>query len=148
MSRLALPLLPVAAPVRLAVAASGTLLLVGMLLGVWKWRQMLRAPSHAAHPYVDIAHRAALLYAFACLVLAALVAASPFPAAVNLAAVVGPIAFFAAAVATYARLGAAARTDNQFRARSFATTTGMWILTVAEVAGAAVALAGFLAGTA
>jgi hypothetical protein len=134
--------------VRLAVAASGTLLLVGMLLGIWKWRQMLRAPSHAAHPYVDIAHRAALLYAFACLVLAALVAASPLPAAVNLAAVAGPIAFFVSAVVTYARLGMAARTENQFEARTFTTTTGMWLLAVAEVGGAAVALAGFLMGTA
>jgi hypothetical protein len=63
--------------VRLAVAATGVLLLAGMLLGVWKWRQMLGRPSHVAHPDVDIAYRAVLLSAFAALVLAALVAHSP-----------------------------------------------------------------------
>jgi hypothetical protein len=140
--------LSLSAAARLAVACAGLFLLAGMLLGTWKWRQMLTGPSHAAHPYVDIAHRAALLYAFACLVLAALVAPSPFPPAVNVAAVAGPVTFFAAATVTYTALGARAHTDNQFRRRTLTTTAGIWLLTVAEVGGAAVALAGFVAGTA
>lgn len=137
-----------ALPVALAVAAAGVLLLVGMVMGVVKWRQMLTSPIHQAHPYVDIAHRAALMYAFASLVLAALVVPGWLPLRVAVAAVVGPEIFFAAAVATYIRLGVAARTENQFTRRGFTTTTGMLLLSAAEIGGTVVALAGFVASVA
>ncbi len=48
---------------RLALLASGITLLAALVLGVWKYRQILTTPEHRAHVYIDIAHRAALLYA-------------------------------------------------------------------------------------
>ena len=43
------------------------------VLGVWKYRQMASSPDGLAHPYVDTAHRAALLYSFATLLIAVFV---------------------------------------------------------------------------
>ena len=40
---------------------------------VWKYQQMATAETHLAHPYVDTAHRAALLYSFATLLVATFV---------------------------------------------------------------------------
>lgn len=45
--------------------AAGLTFLLALVLGVWKYRQMATSPDHRAHPYVDIAHRSALLYSFA-----------------------------------------------------------------------------------
>lgn len=55
------------------VLASGLIFLWSLVLGIWKYRQMATSPDHVAHPYVDIAHRAALLYAFATMLLAVFV---------------------------------------------------------------------------
>ena len=55
---------------------------------------MAASEDGLAHPYVDIAHRAALLYSFATLLLAAFVELSGFPTAVNLIAAFVPIFFF------------------------------------------------------
>jgi hypothetical protein len=54
--------------------------------GVWKYRQITTSDDHRAHPYVDIAHRAALLYSFATLPLAVFVELSAWPTWVNLTA--------------------------------------------------------------
>lgn len=118
--------------------------MTALLTGVWKYRHMLVAEGHLAPFYVDTAHRAALLYTFAALLLARLVEESPFSPAVNLAAIGGPLAFFATAIATYIRLGAENRTENQFHERTFATTWGMAALIIAEIGGFGVLLAGFL----
>ena len=129
---------------KIALTASGTFFLTALLTGVWKYRHMLLHESHLAPAYVDTAHRAALLYTFAALLLARLVEESPFPPAVNLLAIGGPLAFFAVAIATYVGLGLENRTDNQFRERNFNTTWGMAALIVAEIGGFAVLFAGFL----
>ena len=47
---------------RLTLLAAGLIFLLSLALGVWKYRQMAVSENHLAHPYVDIAHRAALLY--------------------------------------------------------------------------------------
>ena len=129
--------------VLLATAACGVFFLTALLLGVWKWRAMLRAPDHLAPHYVDTAHRAALLYSFACLVLVHFAELSPFAEVVNVAAVGLPLLFFAVAIATYVQLGWLDATDNAFAQRNFATTTGMVLLAAAEIGGFAVLLAGF-----
>jgi hypothetical protein len=105
---------------------------------------MLRAPDHLAPHYVDTAHRAALLYSFACLVLVHFAELSPFAEAVNVAAVTFPLVFFAVAIATYVQLGWRDTTDNAFEKRDFGTTTGVALLAVAEIGGFAVLLAGFV----
>lgn len=125
-----------------ALAASGGFLLAGMVLGVWKYRWMLDDPSHRAPVYVDVAHRAALMYSFACLVLRELAALSPYSAGVTLAATMTPIALFATAVLTYVWHGLRRRTDNQFSERNLMTTWGMVVLVVGEISGVAVLLWG------
>jgi hypothetical protein len=129
---------------KIALTAAGTFFLTALLTGVWKYRHMLLSDGHLAPVYVDTAHRAALLYTFAALLLARLVEESPFPLAVNVAAIGGPLAFFAIAIATYVRLGYENRTDNQFRVRNFNTTWGMAALIVAEIGGFGVVFVGFL----
>ncbi len=44
------------------IGAAGVIFLLALVLGIWKYRQMATSPDHLAHPYVDIAHRSALLY--------------------------------------------------------------------------------------
>jgi hypothetical protein len=103
------------ASVQCAVLGAGGLLLVGMLTGVWKYASLMRSPARRAHRYVDIAHRASLMYSFAALVLAALAALSVWPEAINCAAVVANLVFFAAAIGTYVVHGWLRDTDNQLR---------------------------------
>jgi hypothetical protein len=132
------------ASVLVATAACGVFFLTALLLGVWKWRAMLRAHDHLAPHYVDTAHRAALLYSFACLVLVHFAELSPFAEPVNVAAVSFPLIFFAIAIATYIQLGWLDTTDNAFEQRNFSTTTAVALLAVSEIGGFAVLLAGFV----
>lgn len=101
--------------VHLAQLSCGALFLVGLLTGVWKYRCMIVDPDGQAPVYVDICHRAALMYAFACLVLAEFARLSTWPPLVNLIAVAAPVAFFASAVAAYGVHGILRDTDNQLR---------------------------------
>lgn len=71
---------------KLALLAAGLIFLLALGLGIWKYRQIMVAEDHRAHPYVDIAHRAALLYSFATLLIAVFVELSAWPAWVNLTA--------------------------------------------------------------
>ncbi len=132
------------ASVLVATAACGVFFLTALLLGVWKWRAMLRASDHLAPHYVDTAHRGALLYSFACLVLIHFAELSPFAEPVNVAAVSFPLVFFSVAIATYIQLGWRDTTDNAFERRDFSTTTGVALLGVSEIGGFAVLLAGFV----
>ena len=128
------------------VLAAGLIFLWALLLGVWKYRQMAASEDALAHPYVDIAHRAALLYSFATLLLAAFVELSGFSAAVNLIAAFVPIFFFVAAIAGYAIHGMRRDTDNQFRDPVPGTHAFMWALIIGEIGGMLVLLAGFADG--
>jgi hypothetical protein len=101
---------------RLGIFAAGFYLLVGLLTGVWKYLQMSSSAEAQAHPYVDIAHRAALMYSFASLVIAVLAALSTLPSMVNLIATAAPLLFFGLAIASYVLHGILADTDNQLRA--------------------------------
>lgn len=130
----------------LALGASGGFLLVGLLTGTWKYRQMMASPDGTAPTYVNVAHRASLLYSFASLVIFQLVRVSPLPGTVDLVAVAAPLAFFAVAVGAYVVHGIRRETDNQFRdpERPTLLRTTMWALIVAEVGGVSVLLVGFL----
>lgn len=101
--------------VQLAQLSCGGFFLTGLATGAWKYRAMITDPDAQAPAYVDICHRAALMYAFACLVLAEFARLSAWPAWVNLVAVAGPVVFFASAVAIYALHGVLRDTDNQLR---------------------------------
>jgi hypothetical protein len=97
-----------------AEIASGLFFMIGLVTGFWKYRGMATGEGQAP-VYVDICHRAALMYAFACVVLALFAKASAWSDAVNLTAVSVLLFFFASAVASYAIHGALRDTENQLR---------------------------------
>jgi hypothetical protein len=124
--------------------AGAGMFLWALLLGVWKYRQIMTSESHAAHPYVDIAHRAALLYSFALLLIATFVQLSGWSELVNLLAAGAMALYFYAAVAGYVLHGWRRDTDNQFRDPVPGTHVMMITLIVAEIGGWLVLVAGFL----
>jgi Ca2+/Na+ antiporter len=132
--------------VSITLLAAGLIFLLALVLGVWKYRQVLVSDDHRAHPYVDIAHRAALLYSFATLLIAVFVQFSAWPAWVNLTAAMVLVFFFVAAILGYIEHGRKRDTDNQFANPARALRAGMVALVVGEVGGFAVLLAGFIAG--
>jgi hypothetical protein len=126
--------------------ASGLIFLLALILGIWKYRQMAVNPNHLAHPYVDIAHRASLLYSFATLLVAVFVQLSAWPMWVNLTAAMVLVLFFIAAIAEYILHGLKQDTTNQFEHPERGLHAGMFALILGEVGGFLVLLTGFVAG--
>jgi hypothetical protein len=126
--------------------AAAAMFLLALLLGVWKYRQMVTGPEGLAHPYVDTAHRAALLYSFALLLVATFVELSGWSALVNLLAAGAMAFYFFAAVAGYAIHGRRRDTTNQFHPPTPALHAFMATLIAAEIGGWLVLVAGFLQG--
>lgn len=133
-------------PTMATLLAAGLIFLLALVLGIWKYRQMATSPDHLAHPYVDIAHRAALLYSFATLLLAVFVELSAWPSWVNSAAAATVIVFFVGAIVSYIIHGAKRDTTNQLNQSGSAIHVAMVSLIVAEIGGFAVLLSGFLRG--
>jgi preprotein translocase subunit SecG len=131
---------------KVTLLAAGLIFLLALILGIWKYQQMSVSDDHLAHPYVDIAHRAALLYSFATLLIAVFVQLSGWPDWVNLTAAMVLVFFFVAAIASYIAHGARRDTTNQFEHADAALHTSMAALIVGEVGGFAVLLAGFVDG--
>lgn len=124
--------------------AAALMFLWALLLGVLKFRQMDSSEEGLAHPYTDIAHRAALMYSFALLLVATFVELSGWGVAVNLIGA-GALAFyFYAAVLGYMVHGIKRDTDNQFRRPVRGLEAFMATLIVAEIGGWLVLIAGFL----
>jgi len=128
------------------ILAAGLIFLLALVLGIWKYRQMATSENHLAHPYVDIAHRAALLYSFATMLVAVFVELSAWPTWVNLTAAMVLVLFFVAAIFEYIVHGIRRDTTNQFEHPTPTLTVGMIALVIGEVGGFAVLLAGFVAG--
>ncbi|MBJ7348069.1 MAG: hypothetical protein JHC87_05815 [Thermoleophilaceae bacterium] len=128
----------------IVLLAAGLIFLLSLVLGVWKYQQMSNSPDHLAHPYVDTAHRAALMYSFATLLLATFVQLSSFSEAVNLTAAGIVIFYFVASIISYIVHGARRDTDNQLADRVPGTGVFFWTLVVAEIGGFSVLLAGFV----
>ncbi len=132
-----------AADTNAVLLASGLMFLWALSLGVWKYRQMALSEDHLAHPYVDTAHRAALLYSFALLLVATFVQLSGFTELINLIAAGAMTFYFYAAVTSYVIHGWRADTENQFRDPAATLHVGMVALIIAEIGGWLVLLAGF-----
>jgi hypothetical protein len=132
--------------VRITLLAAGLIFLLALVLGVWKYRQVLRADDHRAHPYADIAHRAALLYSFATLLVAVFFQLSAWPAWVNLTAAMIVVFFFAGATVGYISHGLRRDTVNQFESPDRALKARMVALIAGEIGGFGVILAGFVVG--
>jgi hypothetical protein len=131
---------------KVTLLAAGLIFLLALVLGVWKYRQILVSADHRAHPYVDIAHRAALLYSFATLLIAVFVELSAWPTWVNLTAAMIVVFFFVAAIAGYVSHGLRRDTVNQFENPTRGIEVGMALLIVGEIGGFGVILAGFIGG--
>jgi hypothetical protein len=129
---------------RAVLLAAGLIFLWALGLGVLKYRQIAASPNAEAHPYTDVAHRAALLYSFATLLLATFVELSGWSETVDLIAAFAVIFFFVAAIAGYMLHGIRADTENQFVDPVSGTHAFMWALIAAEIAGFSVLLAGFV----
>lgn len=135
---------PLTNPTMATLLAAGLIFLLALVLGIWKYRQMATSPDHLAHPYVDIAHRSALLYSFATLLVAAFVELSAWPAWVNAAAATTIIVFFVGAIGSYILHGVKRDTTNQISQPGHSIHLAMTALIVGEIGGFLVLLAGFL----
>jgi hypothetical protein len=130
--------------IKLSIVALGLFFLTALLTGAWKYRHMITSADHLAPAYVDIAHKAALHYSFAILIVIKLEEVSNLGTALNLLAASLIIGFFAIATLTYILLGIRNETDNQFKTRNFNTTFGMWALITGEFGGFLLLFGGFL----
>jgi hypothetical protein len=139
----------------LCLLAAGVFFLTGMLTGVWKYRCMAADAEARTPVYVDIAHRTALMYSFAAILLREFVPYSPLSPAGTLWAVGVPLLFFGSAIAIYIVHGILRDTDNQLRKPhrlGSATLPGaliagfMWALVLGEIGGFLILFAGFLKG--
>ncbi len=133
-------------PTMATLLASGLIFLLALALGIWKYRQMATSPDHVAHPYVDIAHRSALLYSFATLLVAVFVELSAWPAWVNATAAATIIVFFVGAIGSYILHGAKRDTTNQLAQPGRSIHLAMTALILAEIGGFGILLIGFLKG--
>ena len=131
---------------KITLLAGGMIFLLALALGVWKYRQIVVTEDHRAHPYVDIAHRAALLYSFATMLIAVFVELSAWPAWVNLTAAMVVVFFFVGAIGSYILHGARRDTENQFEQPARGTGAFMALLILGEMGGFAVIFAGFVSG--
>lgn len=129
---------------RVTLLLAGLIFLWALALGVWKYQQMATSESNLAHPYVDIAHRAALMYSFATLLLAVFVELSGWPTAVNMAAMLIVVFFFVGAIISYMAHGLLKDTDNQFAHPVGGTHAFMLALIAGEIGGTAVLVGGFV----
>jgi hypothetical protein len=134
----------IGADTKAVLLAAALMFLWALLLGILKYRQIETSDDHLAHPYVDIAHRAALLYSFALALVATFVQLSGWSELVNLLAAGAMALYFYAAVAGYTMHGWRRDTDNQFRDRAPGTRAFMVTLIIAEIGGWLVLVAGFL----
>lgn len=136
-----------------AITCSGAFLLAGLLTGVWKYL-CIRASDEAVAPhYVDIAHRAALMYSFATLVIAEFTKLTGFSDGLNVFLVSVQVFFFGSAILLYVVHGILNDTDNQLRVPHvmgrmtippLAMTGLLGLLIIGEVGGFGTMFVGFI----
>lgn len=131
-------------PTQLALVSATLIFVAALFLGVWKFYEMVKSPVGQAHVYVDIAHRAALLYSFATAMFAPLVQFNTWSANQNAAAVSVLVFFFVANIANYVRLGWSKATTNQLVPVPRSATVVVLAQLVAEVGAAGFILSGFV----
>lgn len=139
----------------LAILSAGVFFLTGLLTGVWKYLAIMRDEKAEAPYYVNIVHRASLMYAFAAMLLAVFAYLSVWSDAVNFWATLAQVGFFAAAIFTYAVHAALRDTDNQLRKPhrlgpttlpGFLISGFMWALIAGEIGGFVVLFWGTVQG--
>ncbi len=131
-------------PVKILILFAGVFLLVGMLTGVWKYATIMKSEASKSSMYVDIAHRNALLFSFACLVMAKLMEFNPFSSAIQLTIVLIPLFYFSLTTINQIKEGLAGRTETIFKDRNFSTTWFTYGLIVGEVGSISLMIVGFV----
>jgi len=138
----------------LCLLAAGLFFMTALLTGWWKYRCIATSAEATAPVYVDIAHRASLMYAFAAMLLREFVPYSPVGPEATVWVVAAPLLFFGLAIAGYVLHGLLRDTDNQLRRPhrlgrgtlpDLAISAFMWALAIGEIGGFAILLWGFLA---
>lgn len=133
--------------------AAGIFFMNGLLTGVWKYVAIMRSEKARAPYYVDIAHRASLMYAFAAILIREFIPYSPVNETLTFWLVAGQLLFFGSAIITYMVHGALKDTNNQLKQphvlgkRHLPTALiriYMWFLVLAELGGFAVLLVGLI----
>lgn len=129
----------------IALSASGIFFLTGLITGAWKYACIRKSPKFEAPFYVNTAHKAALMYAFAAQLIAVFATLSAFPNWVNVIATISPLLFFAIGIIHYIQLGLTTESNNSLRdstdvAKDYLILN---VLAVAEIGGFAVLLLGF-----
>ncbi|MCR9144993.1 MAG: hypothetical protein NXI24_22335 [bacterium] len=129
---------------QIALSGAGIFFLIGLLSGVWKYLAIVASSEARAHEYVDILHRASLMYGFAGIVVWKFAELSIHDEVWNLIGVLGLNVFFAFAILTYLIHAVSKDTDNQLRPPyvlggrpipGFLIHGGMWLLIAGEVGG-------------
>jgi hypothetical protein len=130
---------------RIALSASSIFFMTGLLTGAWKYLCMRQSQKTEAPHYVNTAHRAALMYAFAAQLLAVFSVTSAFSDTVNTVAVIFPLLFFGIAIVHYINLGLTTESNNSIRdsADHKKDYLILNILAVSEIGGFSVLLVGF-----
>ena len=129
---------------QLAIVSAGVFFLNALLTGVWKYRQIAASDQARAHPYVDIAHRASLMYSFAGLLVATFVEISQLPNKIEFVATFFLVIYFAMAIISYMVQGFLKKTENQFINAPLIFGWFMWSLIIAEIGGFCVLLFGVI----
>lgn len=129
---------------KIVLLYSGGMFLWALLLGTLKYAQILQSPDHVAHPYTDVAHRAALLYSFALLLVGTFIQFGQWNLSVNLAAGSALAAYFAMSVAGYTWHGITKGTTNQFAPAGRELRAFMATLIAVEIGAWLLLFAGFI----
>lgn len=129
---------------QIAIVSAGVFFLNGLITGVWKYLQIEASEEARAHPYVDIAHRASLMYSFAAVLIAVFVEISQLSNTVEIAATLALVVYFGLAIVTYMVHGYVGDTENQLREITAITRWFMWSLIAAEIGGFLVLFYGVL----
>ena len=145
--------IPMTTAYLVAITATGVFLLIGLMTGVWKYLGIRASAEAKAHYYVDVAHRASLMYSFAALVIAEFTKLTGFSDFLNTWLVSIQIYFFATAILFYIVHGVLKDTDNQLRVPHVLgkgtvsqpmMSMLLWALVVGELGGFSVMFAGFV----
>jgi hypothetical protein len=130
--------------VKISILFSGIFLLTGLVTGAWKYAKIMTSDERKAPVYVDIAHRNALMFSFAALVIGTLVWFSPLGNLWQVVIVGIPFFFFTLTSANQISEGVKDRTDNIFREPSLARNVFMYGLVAGEIGCLDVLLGGFV----
>lgn len=107
--------MPIPYPASIGFLLAAAFLLAGLLTGVWKYTAMRQDESARAPVYVDIAHRASLLYAFSMGLMSLMTLRTSLSASLQIGLLVALALSFGFAVSSYVAHGILRDTDNQFR---------------------------------